>query len=308
MVKQDLNGQVVLITGAARGIGAGLARALAGRGASVALVGLEPEELAEQARACGPDAGWWTADITSQEQISRATQAVRDRYGRIDVVVANAGVATGGTLRLADAAAYDRVVEINLIGSIRTARAVLPHLIETRGYYFQVASAAALVPAAVMGSYCASKSGVEAFAHVLKAEAKVHGVDVGIGYPLWIDTDLVRGADAIPSFKAARGSMPWPMNKTYPLDDAVQALAEAVVRRRSRVMFPGWLWGVFLNRGVAAIVAPRLGRRFARIAERTAAQNPGETYGLTGAGGAAATAAAASPDPAPHQGGSTPRS
>ncbi|MFI7586646.1 short-chain dehydrogenase/reductase [Spongisporangium articulatum] len=283
---RDLTGQVVMITGAARGLGAALARELAGRGARLALVGLEPDELQAQAEACGNGAQAWTADVTDQAAISAAAEGVRAAFGRIDVLVANAGVATGGTLRIADPVSYDRVVEVNLLGSIRTARAALPHLIDSKGFYLQIASAAALVPNAVMGSYCASKSGVEAFAHSVRSEVRHLGVGVGIAYPLWIDTEMVRGMDEYPAFTIARKGLPWPMNKTYPVAPAVRALADAVAARRVHTMFPRWLWFLYANRAISPSVTPFVVGRLARRAEKAHAQAP-KRLGLTGAGGAA---------------------
>src|SRR5215210_1366994 len=85
-----LAGRVVVITGAARGIGAGSAQAMAARGARVALVGLEADELARVAATCGSQATWHEADITDRGAIGAAVDAVLARHGRIDALVANA--------------------------------------------------------------------------------------------------------------------------------------------------------------------------------------------------------------------------
>src|SRR5687768_5190960 len=97
-----MNGKVVLITGAARGIGAASARALAQRGAKLALVGLEGDELRAVAADCGADALAIEADISDLAAMERAMQETADRFGRIDVVFQNAGIASGGTLTLLD--------------------------------------------------------------------------------------------------------------------------------------------------------------------------------------------------------------
>ena len=120
---------------------------------------------------------------------------MRDAFGRIDVVVANAGIATGGPFMHSEAGSFTRVIEVNLLGSVATARAFLPDLVESRGYFLQVASLAALAPSPMMAAYCASKAGVEAFAHSVRAEVAHHGVRVGVAYLSWTDTDMVRGAD-----------------------------------------------------------------------------------------------------------------
>src|ERR1041384_7028579 len=93
---KNVRGKVVVITGAARGIGAGLARDLSAKGAKVALVGLEAEELTKVAAECGPDAGAWEADVTSWSDLEKATAEIVARYGRIDVVLATAGIAATG--------------------------------------------------------------------------------------------------------------------------------------------------------------------------------------------------------------------
>lgn len=285
-----MTGKVVLITGAARGIGAGLARTLAARGARVALVGLEPEELAKQAAACGNGAKAWTADITDQEQITRAANEVREHFGRIDALVANAGVATGGTLRIADAEAYDRVIEVNLLGSVRTARAVLPHLIDSKGYYLQIASAAALLPSAVMASYAASKAGVEAFAHAVKGEVRHLGVDVGVAYLIWTDSDMTTGISQEPTLKAAHDLMPWPVNRVYPAEPAYEQIANGVQKRKAHILYPGWLWLAYANRAALPSILPIIGGKFARKAEQAFARDP-HRIGLMGPGGAADDAA-----------------
>ncbi|HYN52055.1 MAG TPA: SDR family NAD(P)-dependent oxidoreductase, partial [Thermoleophilaceae bacterium] len=95
----DLRGKTVFITGAARGIGAESARRLAARGANVALAGLEPEELERVARQCGTNAEWFECDVTDWDALERAVEGTVERFGGLDVVMANAGIATGGMAR-----------------------------------------------------------------------------------------------------------------------------------------------------------------------------------------------------------------
>src|SRR3954447_10529405 len=106
-----LGGAVAVVTGAARGVGASLSRQLAAKGARVALLGLEPEELAAVAAAC-PGGSWWEVDGTDAAALDRAAGEVAKQFGHIDVIVANAGIATGGHLLTSDVTSYERVITV----------------------------------------------------------------------------------------------------------------------------------------------------------------------------------------------------
>jgi NAD(P)-dependent dehydrogenase (short-subunit alcohol dehydrogenase family) len=284
--QQDLNGKVVVVTGAARGLGASLARQLDARGARLALLGLEPDELAAVAASCR-DARPWVVNVTDSAALGAAADEVAAHFGSVDVVVANAGIAQGGPLRLADPASYDRVIEVNLLGSIRTARAFLPHLTASRGYFLQVASLAAIMPMPFMGAYCSSKSGVEAFAHSLRPELAVHGVGVGVAYLSWTDTDMVRGADATPGLGDMRAELPWIFGRTYPVEPAVAAMVRGIERRSKQVYCQGWLRAMPLVRGlVPAAIGAMPTSRFRRTEQQIEAAGPDATR-TVGAGGRA---------------------
>jgi NAD(P)-dependent dehydrogenase (short-subunit alcohol dehydrogenase family) len=290
-----MNGKVVVVTGAARGVGAMLARKLAARGARLALVGLEPDELKAVAEAIGPDTGYWTADVTDRDAMARVAAEVAARFGRVDAVVANAGVATGGPFLGSDPADFERVIQVNLLGSATTARAFLPALLESRGYLLQIASLAAIAPAPMMTAYCASKAGVEAFAHCLRGEVGHKGVKVGVGYLSWTDTDMVRGADEDAFMRAARSRLPWPANRTYPLEPAVDRIVAGIERRSAHVYAQWWLRGMQPLRGyLPALIGGALGQReIRRLEPRLAAS--GVRTGLVGRGGEAAARAGRTP-------------
>ncbi len=95
-----------------------------------------------------------------------------------------------------------------------------------------------------MTAYCASKSGVEAYAHSLRAEVGHKGVRVGVGYLSWTDTDMVRGADQDEVMRELRQRLPWPSNKTYPLGQAVDRIVAGIERRSSHVYAQWWLRGM----------------------------------------------------------------
>src|SRR5688500_3683361 len=130
-----MNGKTVLITGAARGIGADAARKLAARGANVALVGLEPEELERLAAEIGAERALAIeCDITDRGALDDAVARTVERFGGIDVLFANAGIGTAGLLRSVEPDAFERVIEVNLLGTWRTLRACLSQIVERKGY------------------------------------------------------------------------------------------------------------------------------------------------------------------------------
>ncbi|WP_149179641.1 SDR family oxidoreductase [Streptomyces sp. TRM49041] len=282
--RAGLEGQVAVVTGGARGVGELLARKLSARGAKVALVGLEPDELKRVSGRLHTESDWWHADVTDHEAMARVAGEVKERFGKADIVVANAGVASGGPFADSDPAAWRRVIEVNLIGGAVTARAFLPVLTESRGYFLQIASLAAITPAPMMTAYCASKSGVEAFAHSLRAEVAHRGVRVGIGYLSWTDTDMVRGADQDDVMRELRQRLPWPANRTYPLGPAVDRIVAGVERRSAHVYAQWWLRGMQSVRGSLPGLIATVGQREVRRFEPRLAS---VSKGLVGAGGEA---------------------
>src|ERR1700682_5568961 len=130
----DVNGRTVFITGAARGIGAGAAERLHAKGANVALVGLEPERLEELAAGLGERATWFEADVTDYAALERAVSGTVERFGALDVALANAGIAYVGALATAPMEHVERTLAVNLLGVWRTDRAVIAHVMERKGY------------------------------------------------------------------------------------------------------------------------------------------------------------------------------
>jgi NAD(P)-dependent dehydrogenase (short-subunit alcohol dehydrogenase family) len=261
----NLAGRTVFITGAARGIGAESARRVAARGANVALVGLEPDELARVAVQCGTNAAWFECDVTDWDALAAAVDGTVERFGGIDVVMANAGIAPGGMTRSIDPAAFERTLEINLMGVWRTVRSCLPQVIDRKGYVLVTASLAAAVHGPGMAAYSAAKAGAEAFADSLRVEVKRLGVDVGVAYLSFIDTDLVRGAEAHPVFGSLREDALGPFSKTYPVSAVGKAVAEGIEKRRRWIVVPGWARAMIALRTLIQPLADRGG--FDRAAE-----------------------------------------
>ena len=192
MAAWSLADRVILITGGARGIGAATARELARRGARPALADLDAEALGATAAAISPSPLTIELDVTDADACAAAVQRVLDAHGRLDVVWANAGIASLGPLQLTDPRAWARTVEVNLLGAYHTVRAALPALISQRGYVAVTASLASFAHPPHMSAYAATKAAVEAMSNSLRIEVAHHGVDVGTIHPTWFDTDMVR--------------------------------------------------------------------------------------------------------------------
>lgn len=252
----DLAGAVVVVTGAAGGLGAELSRQLTARGARIALLGLGAADL-DAVRADLPGAAAWEVDVTDAAALERVAADVLARFGRVDVLVVNAGIGTSGPLLTTDASSYDRVVEVNLMGSVRTVRAFLPALVDSRGHVLQIASLAAMVHAPLMSAYAASKAGVEAFAHSLRPELAHLGVTVAVAYLAFTDTAMVRAADADPRLAALRRGLPGPFGRTYPLAPAVRRLVVGIERRAPHVYAQRWLRMMAAVRGQAPSLVTR---------------------------------------------------
>lgn len=288
MTDSPLQNRIVVVTGAARGLGAALARACARRGARLALLGLEKPRLDALAADLPTPALAVETDVTDPAALADAADETRRRLGRPSVVVANAGVAHGGPFATSDPAEWRRVVDVNLTGSAHTARAFLPDLLDTAGYHLQVASLASLGAAPLMSAYCASKAGVEALTHSLRAEVAHRGVAVGIAYLNWIDTDMIRDADRYPVLRELRAHMPPPARRTLPPEDVAARLVRAVERRRTAVYVPGWLRLVQWGRVTLPPAVVRLSRH--ELPRMEAEGSLGHT-GPLGAGGLADRAA-----------------
>ncbi|CAM3042936.1 short-chain dehydrogenase [Mycobacterium intermedium] len=246
-----LEERVVFVTGAARGLGAEVARQAHADGAHVALVGRRLEPLQKLAGTLGDRAAAFEADVTDVEALQRAADDTVATFGGIDVVVANAGIAppdqTVATISPDD---FERTVEVDLLGQWRTARATLPALIDRQGHILFVGSIYAFFNGVLAASYAVSKAGVEQLARALRVELVPHGVTVGIAYLGFIDTDLA--ADVFSQQHAAqvRQAVPGFLTRPITVADAAEAVLDGVQRRAARVTAPAWVGPMLATRGI----------------------------------------------------------
>jgi NAD(P)-dependent dehydrogenase (short-subunit alcohol dehydrogenase family) len=261
----DVDGRTVFITGAARGIGAETARRLHAKGANVALVGLEHGRLEELAAELGDRAAAFEADVTDYEALERSVKATVERFGGIDVGIANAGIAYTGPLASAPMEQVERTLAVNFLGVWRTDRALIGQIVERKGYLLNIASLAAILHAPMMGPYAAAKAGVEALTDTLRMESVPSGARVGCAYFGFIDTDLVRASFAQPSAQAMSGRLPSFMRNPAPLSKAVDAIEQGIERRADRLWAPRWVGATLLLRG---LLQPFTERQIRREPER----------------------------------------
>jgi NAD(P)-dependent dehydrogenase (short-subunit alcohol dehydrogenase family) len=235
--------KVVFITGGARGIGAEVARRLHNKGAKLVLTDLDQAELTSLSAELGEDRVLTAvADVRDLPAMQAAADHAVERFGGIDVVVANAGIASYGSVLQVDPEAFKRVLDIDVLGVFHTVRATLPAVIERRGYVLIVSSLAAYAAAPGLAAYNTSKAGVEILANALRLEVAHRGVSVGSAHMSWIDTPLVRDTKAdLPSFGEMLTKLPWPLNKTTTVDKCADAFVEGIEGRRTRIYCPRWV-------------------------------------------------------------------
>jgi NAD(P)-dependent dehydrogenase (short-subunit alcohol dehydrogenase family) len=287
-----MRGKTVFVTGAARGIGAATAERAHARGANVALVGLEPERLRENAERLGERAAWFEADVTDLNALEGAVSGTVERFGGIDVAVANAGISFLGTLSTAPVEQVERTLSVNLLGVWRTDRAVVAELRRSRGYLLNIASVAAIAHAPMMGPYASAKAGVEALTDSLRLELAPHGVSVGCAYFGFLDTDLVKGSFATPSSETAKERLPGFMAKPAPLSVGIDAIERGIDRRSARVWAPRWVGPLLYLRGLLQPLTERQALRdMSQLRESVLnAETSGETDQLDPVLGVAAAA------------------
>jgi NAD(P)-dependent dehydrogenase (short-subunit alcohol dehydrogenase family) len=246
--RYDVAGKTVLITGGGRGIGYGLASALTARGAQIVLVDIEAESVARAAEQLGAGrAIGLAADVTDRDAIEGAVSAAVERFGGVDVVVANAGIAPApNPVRLMPPEEFERVIEVNLLGVYRTVHAGLDQIVARQGQAVVISSVYAFMNGMLLSPYAVAKAGVEQLGRALRAELATQGASATVAYFGFVDTRMVQEGlerrrealrdeedELLPSF----------MRKMITPAQAGEAIARAIERRQPRVIAPRW-WAV----------------------------------------------------------------
>ncbi len=253
MPHYDLNGKIAFVTGGARGIGFATARALRARGASVVLVDLDLE-AAQQAAAQIHDtlALGLAADVTDRSAMQRAVATTVDHFGGIDVVMANAGIVSrGATMRAMSTESFDRVLDVNTMGVVRTVEATLSEVVRNRGHVVVVSSVYAFTNGVGTIPYAMSKAAVEQLGRALRVELVQHGASASVAYFGFIDTEMVhRGIDQDPLINEMLATFPKPLQKRLTPQQAGEAVVLGIEARKPRIIVPKRWIAMSVLRGI----------------------------------------------------------
>ena len=262
MAGYSVAGKVALVTGAARGIGFETARLLHERGASVVVVDLDQGEADDAARQIGERALAIGADVTDTAAMQAAVDAAVERFGGLDICVANAGLAPEpSTFRTADLDAFERVLEVDLQGVVRTVHPALPQVAARGGQVVVVASVYAFLNGVLATPYAMAKAGVEQFGRALRVELRPHGASASVAYFGFIDTRMVQETFAHPIAQRWEEAFPAVLLKRLPPAAAGRATVDGIEHRRPRIILPR-RWRVYsVLRG---LVNPLLDARMER--------------------------------------------
>ncbi|WP_406229731.1 short-chain dehydrogenase/reductase [Nocardia sp. NBC_01009] len=256
----NVRDRVVMITGAGAGIGRALAEKLYRTGALVALIDIDQNAAARVARSMGERALVVRADVSDRIGMREAVSRVRERFGRIDVVVANAGVAPEpATIRTMKPADFDRVIGINLTGVFNTVHPALDDIVAVGGHVVVVSSAAAFAPGLAGSPYMVSKAAVEQLGRALRVELAAVGATAGVAYFGIVDTAMTRGTlDDDELGEEVAALLPWPLNRRISVSDAAESIAQGIARRAPRTLAPAQWEPYALLRGAVNVVLDQL--------------------------------------------------
>lgn len=237
------NGSVAIVTGASRGIGRAVCRAAADRGARVGLVARDREALEEVLDAIGGGGVVAVADVSSREQTEGAVRQVEDALGPIDIAVANAGIGLYGAFVDSDPDDFQRLLGVNLLGTMYLLRAVLPAMVERRrGHIVIVGSVAGRMAAPFEAVYSSTKFAQTALAEALSVELAAFDIGVSLVNPGVVETQF---------FEARGHSYDRSFPKLIPPEKVAQAVIGAVERGRHEIFVPSWLRSADVVRHVA---------------------------------------------------------
>ena len=248
----DISGKLVIVTGAASGIGRATAQTAAERGARVVLTDISPldETIATIQAAGGEVAHAKSLDITDVDAVMTFAQEVHDSHGSVDVVMNVAGISAWGTVSALEHRHWRSMVEVNLMGPIHIIEAFVPAMVDAGrgGHLVNVSSAAGLIGMPWHAAYSASKFGLRGVSEVLRFDLRRHGIRVSLVCPGGVDTGLtetieVAGVDK--GSKAFRKAQAHFKKRAVTPDHAARAILRGVKRNRYLVYTSPDIFAIF---------------------------------------------------------------
>jgi NAD(P)-dependent dehydrogenase (short-subunit alcohol dehydrogenase family) len=196
------------------------------------------------------------ADVTDRMAMGEAITGALEAFGRLDVVVANAGVAPRpATLRTIDPIEFDRVIAINQTGVFNTVKPAIEPIIASRGHVVVVASMAAMLPGPGGAPYMISKAAVEALGRTLRIELAPYGATAGIAYFGIVETNMTSTTlDHDPLGHQAELQLPAPLRRRITANDAAGVIADGITRRAARTIAPAAWHAVAAVRGLGWLI------------------------------------------------------
>jgi short-subunit dehydrogenase len=238
--------KVVLITGASSGIGRGLALELARRGATLGLIARRKallDEIVLEIRTGKNGNEQYAnvlaipADVQDAESLRAAAQRLQSEFGRVDVLIANAGIGATNDAAELDAGKLANVINVNVLGAANSVAAVVSDMVKRgSGHLVVISSLAAYRGLPKSAAYCASKAAVSAMFESLRLDLKAHGIGVTIIHPGFIKTPLTAGRKA---------KLPW----LQELEPAVKKIVTAIEKRKTSYAFP-WQLATIVRAGM----------------------------------------------------------
>jgi len=255
-----MQGKVAIVTGASTGIGLSVARLWVARGGRVALVARTASTLEAAARDLGPNAAAFPLDVSDLAALEALPKEVVARFGRLDVVVNNAGLNHRGEIASFTATQLAAIITTNLTAPIVLTRAALPHL-ERGGSIIQVASIAGMVPVPHEATYSASKAGLRAFARSVAYELEERGIHVGCVCPGPVDTGFLGDLESVPDIVLSQ-----PM---ITADDVAEGVLRCIDERLEEIALPRRSGRL----ATMAYLMPDFAKRIRPVLEKRGARN-----------------------------------
>ncbi len=266
----SLREAVVLLTGAANGLGREILLELQRRGARVVALDIDEAALNDLRRELAPGGEILPCDVSDAAATRESVARVLARYGRLDLVVVNAGIERVSPAWEMEAESFERVIAVNLLGAFNIVRPALEPIAATGGHILAIASVAALLPWPLGAAYGASKAGLDSLMRSLSFELAGSGASCGTAYLGFVDTPMARRAFASPQAMTLLRQMPTRLLGVTPVQDAhavARALVDGVERRKARLFIPFMVRATFALRGVYPLFDVWLARRCAALGE-----------------------------------------